>query len=169
MLRFRARPRQSVASEDGSIGSFGRVDHNKHYLYASYPCLAVYVKRIQNDFNYRQDIDLDPHWDLPEDIVPGEAAVGLPTINLLGYATSQVMSPAQIQWLRNAGFGPDFEFESEHDSIPYVGSLMNAVRQEIDCARIKSGELVISSEGSVGQSSLRYPAFRQYRVMKQDV
>ena len=29
---------------------------------------------------------------------------------------------------------------------------MNSVQQEIDCARIKSGELVITSEVSVGQT-----------------
>ena len=64
-LRFRAKPCQAVVSEDGRIGWFGRVDHNTHYLYASYPCLAVYIKRIQNDFNYTQYRNLDPHWDLP--------------------------------------------------------------------------------------------------------
>lgn len=47
---IRARPCNVVASEDGSIGWFGRVDQNTHHLYGSCPCLAVYVKRIQNDF-----------------------------------------------------------------------------------------------------------------------
>ena len=67
-LRFRMRPRRYVAYEDGSFGWFGRVDGNTHYLYASYPCLAVFIKRIQEDFNFTTNPALDLEWNLPDDI-----------------------------------------------------------------------------------------------------
>lgn len=152
-LRFRASNRPIVQSADGSIGWFGRVDHNTHYLYASYPCLAVYVKRIQNDFNYTMDRNhFDPFWDLPDDMAPLGLGAGLPTSNLLGYAEAQILTPIQLQWYRNAGFNPDFEFDSEHDTIPFIGALMNAVQQEINSTGLKVSALTAEPEGSIAQS-----------------
>lgn len=152
-LRFRARPRPSVASRDGSIGWFGKIGPENHFLYASYPCLPVYLKRIQADFNYTDDPqNEDPYWDLPDDIAPDDEDAGHPTPNLLGWAPAMKMSREQIAWLQAAGFGPNFEFTSEHDTIPLIVTLLDAVQQEIDYARIKTGELSKVSDGSLAQT-----------------
>lgn len=117
-LRFRARPRQAIPSEDQSIGWFGRLDANTHYLYAAYPCLPIYLKRIQADIVLGPDDEV--HWNLPEDMAPAELEAGFSTENLLGYKPAQRLSPMQLQWLFNAGFEQDGGFRSIHPEIPLM-------------------------------------------------
>jgi hypothetical protein len=160
-LRFRAKPRPTIASADGSIGWFGKIDQNTHYLYATYPCLAVYMKRIQADWNFTQDPhNEDPNWDLPDDITPDPEPdedhdpipPGKPTKNLLGWAPARRLGSEQVAWLHDAGFGPDFGFDSEHDTIPFMLTLMNAVQTEINNARLKTNDVPATSDGSLTQT-----------------
>jgi hypothetical protein len=90
-----------------SVGWFGRVTTDTHYLYREYPCLAVYVERVMMDLNFNhrereqrrahaaweadedalndEEPDIDPEiWNLPDDMPPVEENARRPTENLLG-------------------------------------------------------------------------------------
>ena len=113
-VRIRGKPRQ-YEEADGSIGRFGQVNERTHWLYANYPCLAVYIQRIDADWAYTMDPNFDPAWDLPESIQPDEDDAGLPTPNLLGYGLAKRLTPIQIQWLQEAGYNGE-ELGTEHPS-----------------------------------------------------
>ncbi|KAI4476231.1 hypothetical protein M0804_013771 [Polistes exclamans] len=96
-LKFRVRPRPLIASKDGSVvGWFGRVGPQTHFLYAAYPCLAVFMKRIQEDWNITQNPEMEPDWNVRDDIAPVADLAGIPTVNLPSWTPANRLAGQQV-------------------------------------------------------------------------
>lgn len=137
-MKFRLLDRKYHESEDQeTFGWFGPVSNQTHYLYASYPCLAVYIERIRQDMLYTQNPEISPNWDLPDGISPEEDGAGLPTANMLGYGPSVKLKPDELRFLQETGFhfrdrqNPNIEWISESDTIPLALQLLQAVQMEL--------------------------------------
>lgn len=128
------RPFEAIQSAiDESSGWFGRVDADTHYLYMEYPCLAVFMSRIQNDLA----VTIDPEnnnvdWDLPGDIAPLEEDSGHPTQNLLGYHSSVVLHRDQRTFLNESGMDDEGVFFSNNNSLPLFLDLLINIQTELD-------------------------------------
>ncbi|XP_076299427.1 uncharacterized protein LOC143218238 [Lasioglossum baleicum] len=126
-----------TSNDDGSVGWFGRVDHTTHWMYMSYPCLAVYLARIQMDLVYTRERNLPREWQLPDDIRPAGHA-GLPTPNLLGYDLAKSLTPMQVQWLTEVGWNEAGDFTPDMDLMM---STIRAVQTELLATTLKLSPL----------------------------
>jgi hypothetical protein len=84
-------------------GHFGQVDHDTHVFYETMPAPFVCAERIRQDLEYALHPELNPIWDLPEDLRPDQEDCGLPTKNLLGWGRSMALSTEQRMTLEGAG------------------------------------------------------------------
>lgn len=159
-LRFRMLEREYVEDPDtNTIGWYGRVSVGTHYLYAHYPCLAVYAQRIEEDMLRTQDHGRDPDWNLPDAIRPEEANAGLPTANLLGYSPSEIYKPEQLRFMREGGISNDGSFDSDNIQIPLCVPLLIAVQNELDAVKSETLKpLHYEAEGSQAQIPLLRPS-----------
>ncbi|XP_053989691.1 uncharacterized protein LOC128882147 [Hylaeus volcanicus] len=128
-LWIRAKPRTYVRSADDRIGWFGKITNETHYLYASYPCLAVYLQRIQSDIKHSNHANVNPIWKLPDNIASEDA-----------------------EWLYRAGFNEDGDFDSSHPVIPCVSELLAAVQAELTYTTIKLTSMNSENRGSLAQT-----------------
>lgn len=152
-VRVRASKRTYVRSdEDGSVGWFGKIGPDTHYLYASYPCLAVYATKVALDMAFTNDPNLDSVWELPADIRPEDANAGNATENLLGYRQLVKLTPLQMQWLQESGFSDQGDYNSAHPSIPYLPDLLTAVQTELTGTKVKLVPMNKDDIGSVAQT-----------------
>nr|AXA52550.1 putative RdRp [Linepithema humile partiti-like virus 1] len=169
-LIFRMLPRNYVEDETtGTIGWFGKVDPQTHYMYMEYPNLAVYMYRITQDIRYTANRDLDPDWNLPGDIAPAEALnAGLPNVNLLGYHSAEALKPEQVRFLRESGMTANGDFVSDNDVIPVNLGLLLAVQNEIDAVtKAVSTKLPnYAIDGSQAQIPLVHPLHTKDRRLE---
>lgn len=152
-VRIQAKPRNCVQSkDDNSIGWFGAITAQTHYLYAAYPCLAVYATRIQMDILYSNQKLEVPDWNLPEDIRPLNEIADTPTANLLGYAPARKLPQIQLQWLYGCGFNWAGNYVSEHPTIPFLATILCAVHIELRGSKIKVVPMNKDLIGSLAQT-----------------
>nr|WAK75587.1 MAG: hypothetical protein [Partitiviridae sp.] len=149
-VQFQLLPRQ-YQQAGGLPGWFGRVGSQTHYLYKSYPCLAVFARRIQEDIAASRRAAHAVGWDLPEEIQPAEAEHGLPTPNLLGYARAVQYRQEVVTFLTSTGVEED-SFPSVNASVPFCVELMNAVAQELaNTTAFRLTSIIYDAQGSQAQ------------------
>lgn len=152
--------RPEYENVDDLPGWFGQVGANTHYLYKSYPCLAVYAYRIQHDLGLPEealddeedDVAAEPdgRWDLPEELRPVGRA-GRPTENLLGWRRSERLSREKRDFLHLCNITAQ-EFPSNNRGLCFNMRLMNAVNTELrNVERLNFQTVSTLSAGSQGQ------------------
>ncbi|XP_031849418.2 uncharacterized protein LOC143174139 isoform X2 [Nomia melanderi] len=152
-MRIRAKRRQYLKSTaDGSVGWFGQVGPNTHYLYAAYPCLAVYLRRIQFDLQYTNNEELSSAWDLPDDMVPNDIKRGMPTRSLLGYREARKLTTHQAEWLSRCGVSDDNDDLNANPAIPFISGLMSGIQMILNGSKVKLEPLPDGKEGSLVQA-----------------
>ncbi|XP_033220013.1 uncharacterized protein LOC117174767 [Belonocnema kinseyi] len=134
-------------------GWFGKVSKDTHFLYKSYPCLAVFTQAMIQDLKFTNGVDVE-NWDLPLEIRPAEENAGFPTTNMLGYQPAVKLSTDQVTFL-NA-----YNIERNKSLILYeliysiqriiMRSHSDGPRDEFDC----------STKGSQGQLVIIKPEYR---------
>lgn len=130
----------------GITGWFGQVNELTHWLYASYPCLAVYVRRMQRDLDA---VEIGP-WNLPPGINPGIAAAGNPTRNMLGWAPTVDLRQDAVHFLNENGV-EEAMFRSENGSLPINYDLLASIRDELTSSRgFDMLDMEFDSAGSAG-------------------
>lgn len=173
-LRFKLLRPHYVRGAFGNVaipGFFDRVGPDTHFLYKSYPCLAVYFDRLLHDMAAHPGEEGD--WDLPDNISPDDpeepapnpddeqvirrrdpvAHPDFPTENMLGYRTSSTLSSVMKSWLISEARVNVNRVSFDNESIAYSSSLMNAVCTELrQCDVFKLAVLDLqSANGSIGQ------------------
>lgn len=127
---FKTHPIKYVSSStDGSMGWFGRVGPETHFLYQKYPCLTVYAKRIIEEFRC-QPGDETHQWNLPEDIAPLDPNAGCPSENLLGYVPCEPLRANQKKFLKRCDMDGT-HFPTSNDSFCLSLKLLGEIRREL--------------------------------------
>jgi hypothetical protein len=95
-------------------GNFGPVDAATHWQYESMVAPLILTERMKQDVTITLVPQHDPVWNLPTGLQPVEEECGLPTANLLGWATAARLTTEQLQALQGAGVTPaDFPVDDE--------------------------------------------------------
>lgn len=125
---FRTHPIKYLTSEDRSMGWFGRIGPQTHFLYQKYPCLSVFAKRIIEELRWKEGDDVS--WNLPEDIAPEDPNAGVPSENLLGYGPIQMMTDRQKGFLKRCSV-VETRFPTSNDSFCLSLTLLKEIKKEL--------------------------------------
>ncbi|XP_063701966.1 uncharacterized protein LOC134832012 isoform X1 [Culicoides brevitarsis] len=163
-FRFKTHPITYVTAADSSMGWFGRVAAETHFLYQKYPCLTVFAKRIVEEVGFEKGNS--PVWNLPEDIAPANEEAGFPSENLLGYGPLQPLRASQKIFLKRCGISEP-RFPTANDTFCLCLKLLSEIRRELVAEKqLKLFSSKIHGEnGSVAQ----LPYHRLTEIPKSDM
>lgn len=134
-------------------GHFGRVNTETHSSYESMVAPIVIARRIVEDLLYTHDQARVRNWNVPNAIVPEDENAGLPTRNLIGWASAATLTTEQRQLLESAGL-VDEKFNVDVNQFQFNRQLFSKVSDFMKAAErtIKLGASVHESErGSLAQ------------------
>lgn len=133
-------------------GDFGRISEETHFMYASLPSARIAALRVQQDLAYTIVPNTAANWQLPEDLVPAEAAAGLPTKNLLGWAPSVALTSDQYASLEDLDITVD-NFPSRYGGFKLNNNLMSRVSCTLETMKnIKTSKVLMTT--SVGSQAI---------------
>lgn len=147
-LHFRLRkPSYHTSEGDQQFpGFFGTMQGNARF-YASYPCLAVFAKRVYEDLRATHNRQDDVVWDLDEFSYPNRAL----TEACLGYAPAQRIDSSTVATYALAGITAN-EFVCDYSTLAVNFQLLNMVQLWVEEVRgVVLLESVSGSNGSTGQ------------------
>lgn len=130
-------------------GGFFKDMEKDFYLMSSYPCIAIFAQRIQEDLRVTDDHQLDPKWqpdDIDQEFKP----------TCIGYHDATILGQRQRDFLMRCVTNDDFG--SDNEILPLNTGLMNGVEKYLKTVKnIKLMQMPNTVTGSVGQLLLETP------------
>lgn len=129
-------PRFSNIEIDGAEGFYGVINDGNHVIYETLPSPGIALLKIGADIDFVEDVD--PDWDLPEEVRPALPAAVMPNANLLGWRRREKLTDDQKAALTECGIVEgDFGVRNVH-GLPINVQLMRYVSNAIENSKTKS-------------------------------
>lgn len=169
----------SVVDVLGVPGHYNRVDAQTHICYETLPSPFVAVLRLlydlalTNGLHQHPVINLDPLWDLPNDINPGLDNL-LINRNLLGWNPASVMTDEQVRACAAAGIAAAVQMEDEaiapqfevdgienFQGLPLIYPLLLAVSELLSAAKSSQSAYNAHAEATSTTGSVSIVGYNQ--------